>query len=199
MRHPLLIAYTVPPDTKEQPFSCGFCPQKFSRSDVLHRHLQRIHPEARDDFQSPRSATKSRSAVACDRCHSKKLKCVGGVPCRSCATQGVSCLFERTRRRDKAVASPNVATPMTQGPEPSQLPGSSVRVSAGEDEHGTLPGTPGRPSLARDMEDLGPGTQPDPIELGMPWNDMLNTVTEYQNDLAVSKIYIVSHSNAYAT
>jgi len=33
-------------DRKEQPFGCPYCPSRFSRADLINRHIRRFHPDA---------------------------------------------------------------------------------------------------------------------------------------------------------
>lgn len=78
--------------TKEPKYACNYCSRKFFRRDILRRHLE-LHDE---DIE----LTRSRTAKACDVCRSRKSRCDGNVPCRTCSEKGLSCNYTHGRPRN---------------------------------------------------------------------------------------------------
>lgn len=79
-------------------------------SDLLKRHVARHETAALPN---------TRSARACDACHSSKSKCSGVPPCTLCVKRGISCSFSSTkamastRRGDEANGAPHTPAPTT--------------------------------------------------------------------------------------
>jgi len=40
------LTLAIGTDRKEQPFGCPYCPSRFSRADLINRHIRRFHPDA---------------------------------------------------------------------------------------------------------------------------------------------------------
>ncbi|KAB2575367.1 Thioesterase superfamily [Lasiodiplodia theobromae] len=75
--------------TKEPRYSCNYCARKFFRRDILRRHLE-LHDE---DIE----LTRSRTAKACDVCRSRKTRCDGNTPCRTCSEKSLACTYGQGR------------------------------------------------------------------------------------------------------
>ncbi|OJD37921.1 c6 and c2h2 transcription factor [Diplodia corticola] len=71
--------------TKEPRYACNYCSRKFFRRDILRRHLE-LHDE---DIE----LTRSRTSKACDVCRSRKTRCDGNTPCRTCSEKGLACTY----------------------------------------------------------------------------------------------------------
>ncbi|KAI9736308.1 MAG: hypothetical protein M1834_001194 [Cirrosporium novae-zelandiae] len=69
---------------------CHICQRSFTRNDLLRRHAS-LH--ARD------SGFANRVLIACDRCHARKTKCNGLIPCDICIKSQVQCKLERNAQR----------------------------------------------------------------------------------------------------
>lgn len=184
------------PDTREQPFHCKLCGQRFSRSDAMTRHLRRYHSDVDMTPDSLGSPSKSRASIACDRCHSKKMKCSGDRPCMACAKCGATCDFTRSTH-----------TPVR--PDHDRVLSSQLQITEGVDHRdadtptplaGQYP-SPGQPSLTStqviDLErpstisdvakNLSHFSEPDSLNTALEdfavaeghqwWNEILNPAT----------------------
>ncbi|KAL1642396.1 hypothetical protein SLS58_005470 [Diplodia intermedia] len=99
--------------TKEPRYACNYCSRKFFRRDILRRHLE-LHDE---DIE----LTRSRTSKACDVCRSRKTRCDGNTPCRTCAEKELACTYGHgggnqhlLHRRAAAPAEPPVPPPPLQ-------------------------------------------------------------------------------------
>ena len=77
-------------------FVCGVCSKGFARSDVLNRHVRQHGPDASS------TASSFANLNACDACHIRKAKCVGGDPCHFCSEHNVQCTRDRAVSRRRA-------------------------------------------------------------------------------------------------
>lgn len=88
--------HSPPPDTQplDPPSAISVSPYlslTSPLSDVLKRHVEH-HPQ---NFSS------SRTPVACESCHERKLKCDGSIPCQSCIRSSIQCDRLGLSREDK--------------------------------------------------------------------------------------------------
>ncbi|KEF59120.1 uncharacterized protein A1O9_03964 [Exophiala aquamarina CBS 119918] len=96
---PVLADFLI--DTLEKPFACGYCPQRFSRSDQFRRHVLSSHADlplhdARLSGNPP-TDKQERVKIACDHCNKAKVKCVKGIPCSSCVSKRLECRISENR------------------------------------------------------------------------------------------------------
>ncbi|KAH7323957.1 hypothetical protein BKA65DRAFT_77296 [Rhexocercosporidium sp. MPI-PUGE-AT-0058] len=81
--------------TQDFPFSCPHCHRRFQRSDVQQRHVVKYCPQRQLDTPDTTGDTQSRTKIACDFCHSKKIKCCGSNPCAGCQKANRECTYLR--------------------------------------------------------------------------------------------------------
>ncbi|KAI1612766.1 fungal-specific transcription factor domain-containing protein [Exophiala viscosa] len=83
-------------------------------------------PQAREPIYTPRRKQ------ACSRCHTKRIKCLGGVPCRNCTLSNSSCTFPPPR--------PSRNSASQQAPvSPIHAPKEDQSISSTTDRTITLP------------------------------------------------------------
>ncbi|EKG19214.1 Thioesterase superfamily [Macrophomina phaseolina MS6] len=117
--------------TKEPKFVCTYCARKFFRRDILRRHLE-LHDE---DVE----LTRSRTAKACDVCRSRKSRCDGNAPCRTCSDKRLSCTYGQSapKSQPSSESSPSAAventedvpTPRALLPQPDPTPAAIADLS----------------------------------------------------------------------
>lgn len=89
-------------DSGERPHRCEGCGDRFQRLDVLRRHVAQFcaaSPRSSDEANRGAAPKSLRTNLACDLCHSKKLRCDASVPCQQCISRQVSCTYNRDSQR----------------------------------------------------------------------------------------------------
>ncbi|KAE8405582.1 hypothetical protein BDV37DRAFT_89987 [Aspergillus pseudonomiae] len=123
--------------------------------------------------------------MACDRCHSKKLKCVGGIPCSSCRTRGESCLFKRRGHRNARACSNQTLT-QVEGGSPSFLHRATSKTLADVDDTERTSNAAHNYSRASNAEAAaGEYSQGQP-ELGLSWDELLDSTVVSTGSLPYS-------------
>lgn len=130
-KRPLVYSTNLDADTGEKPYACEHCGETFARNDICQRHIHQQHSEL-----PARKAKRQRTRIACDDCHSRKLKCDSrSRPCERCRLRQVVCTFDRENR--VSTARPPASTssdPLSGPPAPSGVP--QTLDSSGEEEEG---------------------------------------------------------------
>ncbi|CEL55767.1 hypothetical protein RSOLAG1IB_01779 [Rhizoctonia solani AG-1 IB] len=133
--------------TGDRPYACQTCGDRFARSDLLSRHVNKCHTPGGLANATSRKQARNQSAASddkkrrpCDECTQRSTKCDFGRPsCNNCSSRGSKCSYPKTKRpRRNTNPSPNTA--------PGSLP-----------EHGVpLPQEPMINSFGHYQEDLPP-------------------------------------------
>ncbi|KAB8209079.1 hypothetical protein BDV34DRAFT_232780 [Aspergillus parasiticus] len=71
---------------RQQRFQCTTCNREFGRSDILRRHMQKVHG-VKECAPPPKQA--------CTYCRDQKTRCQGGPPCSKCVYRGIDCSLSR--------------------------------------------------------------------------------------------------------
>lgn len=71
-------------------------------SQAEETSLKRTHASPPDVDDSPRGGRKApKVSRACDRCKTKKLRCSGTIPCRTCSARRTACIYSAAYRRGR--------------------------------------------------------------------------------------------------
>lgn len=74
-----------------------------TRSSADETSRKRRHTSLSDIGASPRDGRKApKVSRACDRCKTKKLRCSGTIPCRTCSVRRTTCVYSAAYRRGRA-------------------------------------------------------------------------------------------------
>ncbi|KZV72224.1 hypothetical protein PENSPDRAFT_649971 [Peniophora sp. CONT] len=76
-------------ETRDRPYRCQHCGDLFARSDLLSRHVNKIHPNEKPlSSSAPQrrkgSTSATRATQACDQCVQSSLPGDGANPCSKC-------------------------------------------------------------------------------------------------------------------
>ncbi|OJJ71613.1 hypothetical protein ASPBRDRAFT_195779 [Aspergillus brasiliensis CBS 101740] len=90
--------------TKEKPFACAECGQRFSRVDSLARHHGTKHEHILTNG-STQTTERRRVAQACKQCNLSKVRCDGQNPCQRCRKNSTDCVYQSPQKRKLATAA----------------------------------------------------------------------------------------------
>ncbi|KAL2826249.1 hypothetical protein BDW59DRAFT_161086 [Aspergillus cavernicola] len=77
--------------TREKPYPCDYCSERFSRTDLRRRHIVAAHNNPLQSASTHAQKKRPRAKVACNYCNINKLKCSAGRPCERCYAKGRPC------------------------------------------------------------------------------------------------------------
>ncbi|CAE6414664.1 unnamed protein product [Rhizoctonia solani] len=149
-------------DTGDRPYACQTCGDRFARSDLLSRHVNKCHTPGGLSNTSRKQGARNQSAAEdkkrrpCDECSQHSTKCDFGRPsCNNCSSRGSKCSYPKTKRaRRNTNPSPRNA--------PGTLPERNVPLS-----HESMPIN----SFGHYQEDIPPFSfhyQPPESSIAMP-------------------------------
>lgn len=127
---PQHVARHMRSHTGDRPYACQMCGDRFARSDLLSRHVNKCHTPGGLANTSSRKNQGSRAAAAaedkkrkpCEACTLQSTKCDYGKPCNNCSSRGSKCAYTKAKR-PRRNTNPSPAT--TTG----TLPDSNVSLS----------------------------------------------------------------------
>ncbi|GKZ24804.1 hypothetical protein AbraCBS73388_011808 [Aspergillus brasiliensis] len=90
--------------TKDKPFACAECGQRFSRVDSLARHHGTKHEHILPNG-STQTAERRRVAQACKQCNLSKVRCDGQNPCQRCRKNSSDCVYQPPQKRKLATSA----------------------------------------------------------------------------------------------
>ncbi|CAE7229558.1 unnamed protein product [Rhizoctonia solani] len=96
-------------DTGDRPYACQTCGDRFARSDLLSRHVNKCHtPGGLANTSTRKQGARNQSAAAaaedkkrrpCDECTQHNTKCDFTRPsCNNCSSRGSKCSYPKTKR-----------------------------------------------------------------------------------------------------
>ncbi|KAF4586537.1 hypothetical protein EYR38_010816 [Pleurotus pulmonarius] len=111
--------------TGDKPYKCQFCADQFARSDLLSRHVNKLHPSEKPiSGSSPtRKKVASRATTSkqsCDQCVQSNSPCNGSNPCSQCTQRTMRCTFVKFHRQ---------TAPIGPGHNPTESHSSSSRLA----------------------------------------------------------------------
>lgn len=103
---PQHVARHMRSHTGDRPYGCQMCGDRFARSDLLSRHVNKCHTPGGLANTSARKGQSSRAQAAaddkkrrpCEACTFQSTKCDFGKPCNSCADRGSKCAYSKAKR-----------------------------------------------------------------------------------------------------
>ncbi|KAH7053215.1 hypothetical protein B0J12DRAFT_49341 [Macrophomina phaseolina] len=120
--------------SSSRPHVCGVCQRAFARSDVLKRHLAH--------HQETGSTRLLRASSACDRCHTRKERCSGELPCTRCVESGALCQRERLSPPRGGTSSSAAAAVRPPSPQGTSFFRDSSSSSSGSDNEAPMTHSP---------------------------------------------------------
>lgn len=128
---PQHVARHMRSHTGDRPYGCQMCGDRFARSDLLSRHVNKCHTPgglANTTSRKGQGSTKAQAAAAedkkrrpCEACTLQSTKCDFGKPCNNCATRGSKCAYAKAKR-PRRNTNPSPST------RPGTLPQSVVQT-----------------------------------------------------------------------
>ncbi|KAM5359146.1 hypothetical protein ACJZ2D_014685 [Fusarium nematophilum] len=91
----------------QKPFNCPTCRRAYSRQ----RHIAQQHSTA-EGAKGP-GRHRRRALSACDRCHARKTRCTGGLPCQPCLKSNIICQYSRADRSGGDVLQSTIPSSIT--------------------------------------------------------------------------------------
>lgn len=105
---PQHVARHMRSHTGDRPYGCQMCGDRFARSDLLSRHVNKCHTPgglANTSSRKGQGSARAQAAAAedkkrrpCEACTFQSTKCDFGKPCNNCATRGSKCAYAKAKR-----------------------------------------------------------------------------------------------------
>ncbi|KAG8744154.1 hypothetical protein FRC10_010723 [Ceratobasidium sp. 414] len=102
---PQHVARHMRSHTGDRPYGCQMCGDRFARSDLLSRHVNKCHTPgglanatARKGQSRAQAAADDKRRRPCDACSLQSTKCDFGKPCDSCTVRGSKCAYAKAKR-----------------------------------------------------------------------------------------------------
>ncbi|KAG8742208.1 hypothetical protein FRC12_015421, partial [Ceratobasidium sp. 428] len=128
---PQHVARHMRSHTGDRPYGCQMCGDRFARSDLLSRHVNKCHTPGGLANTTGRKGQASRAQAAaddkkkrpCEACTLQSTKCDFGKPCNNCTARGSKCAYAKAKRAPRRDANPSPSTQST------NLPPANPRVA----------------------------------------------------------------------
>ncbi|KAI2827673.1 transcriptional regulator family: Fungal Specific TF [Aspergillus niger] len=146
--------------TKEKPFACVECGQRFSRVDSLARHHGTKHEHIVPNG-STHTNERRRVAQACKQCNLSKVRCDGQNPCQRCQRNGADCVYQSPQKRNVNSAA-------------------TTHSSKPKRHRGTATSQNWEPSLTTDQQGDGRASAQLPDNFVLPPSPTIHTMTPLQ-------------------
>ncbi|QRV74982.1 Fungal Zn(2)-Cys(6) binuclear cluster domain [Ceratobasidium sp. AG-Ba] len=119
---PQHVARHMRSHTGDRPYGCQMCGDRFARSDLLSRHVNKCHTPGGLTNTTTRKGQSSRAQAAedkkrrpCEACTLDSTKCDFGKPCNNCTSRGTKCAYPKAKRARRDT-NPSPSRPLTNLP-----------------------------------------------------------------------------------
>ncbi|KAG9091301.1 hypothetical protein FRC06_000629 [Ceratobasidium sp. 370] len=126
---PQHVARHMRSHTGDRPYGCQMCGDRFARSDLLSRHVNKCHTPGglanttgRKGQSRAQTAADDKRRRPCEACNLQNTKCDFGKPCNNCTVRGSKCAYAKAKR---ARRDTNPSPPA----QPTSLPPSNPQDS----------------------------------------------------------------------
>ncbi|KAG8710492.1 hypothetical protein FRC08_017094 [Ceratobasidium sp. 394] len=126
---PQHVARHMRSHTGDRPYGCQMCGDRFARSDLLSRHVNKCHTPgglanttARKGQSRAQAAADDKKRRPCEACTLQSTKCDFGKPCDSCTVRGSKCAYAKAKRSRRD-------TEPTSSTRPASLPSNNPHES----------------------------------------------------------------------